>query len=138
MKFISIFIILGIIITSLSLIGCDNHSKKTTSINLQKNKSEKQQIKSLPKLIDFGAKKCIACKKMEPILDDLKKNYSAKFTTKFIDVWQEKNQTTAIKHKIKSIPTQIFFAADGKELFRHSGFYSKKEMLEKWTELGVK
>ena len=35
------------------------------------------------------------------------------------------------------IPTQIFFGADGKELFRHEGFYSKADILAKWKTLGV-
>jgi len=26
----------------------------------------------------------------------------------------------------------------GKELFRHEGFYAKKDILAKWAELGVK
>ncbi len=34
------------------------------------------------------------------------------------------------------IPTQIFYAADGKELFRHTGFYGREEILGKWKELG--
>jgi thioredoxin 1 len=34
------------------------------------------------------------------------------------------------------IPTQIFYAADGEELFRHTGFYSREEILDKWHELG--
>jgi thioredoxin 1 len=35
------------------------------------------------------------------------------------------------------IPTQIFFDADGKELFRHEGFFSKEDILAKWKEFGV-
>ena len=35
------------------------------------------------------------------------------------------------------IPTQIFFDASGKELFRHVGFYGKEDILGKWKELGV-
>ena len=35
------------------------------------------------------------------------------------------------------IPTQIFFDAESKELFRHVGFYGKEDILGKWKELGV-
>jgi thioredoxin 1 len=35
------------------------------------------------------------------------------------------------------IPTQIFFDAEGKELFRHVGFFAKEDILAKWKELGV-
>jgi thioredoxin 1 len=35
------------------------------------------------------------------------------------------------------IPTQIFYDADGNELFRHEGFYAKEDILAKWAELGI-
>ncbi len=35
------------------------------------------------------------------------------------------------------IPTQIFYDADGKERFRHVGFFGKDDILAKWKELGV-
>lgn len=91
--------------------------------------------KNLPKLLDLGAGKCIPCKMMAPILDELKKDYKSKFLIEFIDVW--KNEDAGKKHKIRMIPTQIFFDKDGKELFRHEGFYSKEDILNKWKELGI-
>jgi hypothetical protein len=53
----------------------------------------------------------------------------------FIDVW--KNEGAGKKYGIKLIPTQIFYAANGKELFRHEGFFAKEDILGKWKELGV-
>jgi thioredoxin 1 len=38
---------------------------------------------------------------------------------------------------MRSIPTQIFFDATGKELWRHVGFISKEDILGKWKELGL-
>jgi thioredoxin 1 len=89
----------------------------------------------LPKLVDLGAGKCIPCKMMKPILDDLKANHAARFVTVFIDVWE--NPDAGKAYGIEVIPTQIFYAADGKELFRHVGFYGKEDILGKWKELGV-
>lgn len=87
-----------------------------------------------PRLLDLGAGKCIPCKAMAPILEDLKKTYEGRLTVDFVDVWERQDE--AAKHKIAMIPTQIFFDADGKELFRHEGFYSKEDILSKWKELG--
>jgi len=87
-------------------------------------------------LIDLGAKKCIPCKMMAPILDELTKEYEGMFMVKFIDVWQKENASEAEKYKIESIPTQIFFDENGKELWRHTGFISKADILKKWKELG--
>jgi thioredoxin len=88
----------------------------------------------LPKLIDLGADKCIPCKMMAPILDELKKDYAGKMEVEFIDVWKNKEQ--ASRYGVRMIPTQIFYAADGKELFRHSGFIGKEDILAKWRDLG--
>jgi thioredoxin 1 len=90
---------------------------------------------ALPKLVDLGATKCIPCKKMAPILEQLKKDYAGKLEVVFIDVWEKKDE--AEKYKISLIPTQIFFDASGKERFRHEGFYSREDILAKWKELGV-
>jgi len=38
---------------------------------------------------------------------------------------------------VEMIPTQIFLDASGKELFRHTGFFGKEDILAKWKELGV-
>ena len=89
----------------------------------------------LPVLMDLGADKCIPCKMMMPVLEALEKEYAGKLSVVFVDVW--KNPGAAPKYGVQSIPTQLFFDASGKELFRHTGSYSKEEILAKWKELGV-
>jgi thioredoxin 1 len=96
-----------------------------------KNKAEKP----LPRLVDLGAGKCIPCKMMAPILEELKIEYANTFKVEFIDVWE--NPDEAKKYGIKLIPTQIFYDITGKELFRHEGFFSKEDILTKWQEFGV-
>lgn len=92
--------------------------------------------KKLPRLVDFGSKQCRACKAMEPILETCKEKYADKFTTEFIDVWQPENQPVALANNIQSIPTQVFFSEENKELFRHTGFISEEDILAKWSQLG--
>ena len=99
------------------------------------NKTEASADTTLPRLLDLGADKCIPCKMMAPILDELKVEYAEAFAVEFIDVW--KNPDAAQPYKVKVIPTQIFFSPDGKELFRHEGFFGREEILAKWRELGV-
>ena len=90
---------------------------------------------ALPRLVDLGADKCIPCKMMAPILEELKTAYAGQMEVEFIDVW--KNPDAGKSHAIRSIPTQIFYDAQGNELFRHEGFFGKDDMLAKWRELGV-
>jgi thioredoxin 1 len=89
----------------------------------------------LPKLLDLGAGKCIPCKMMAPILEEMKTDYAGTLDVEFIDVW--KNPDAAKQYGIEVIPTQIFYDATGKELFRHIGFFAKADILAKWKELGV-
>lgn len=89
----------------------------------------------LPRLVDLGAGRCIPCRQMKPILDELKRDYAAQFETIFIDVWE--NREEGKRYGIQIIPTQIFYDATGKERFRHEGFMAKKDILAKWQELGV-
>jgi len=91
--------------------------------------------KSLPLLIDLGATQCIPCKMMAPILEEIKREYAGSLQVEFIDVW--KNPEAGQKYRIRAIPTQIFYDASGKELYRHMGFMSKQDILGAWKELGV-
>jgi len=91
-------------------------------------------VSALPRLVDLGADKCIPCKMMAPILDELKDTYAGKLEVEFIDVW--KNETAGQEYGIQMIPTQIFFSPDGEELFRHEGFFSREEILAQWEKLG--
>lgn len=88
----------------------------------------------IPRLVDLGAGKCIPCKMMAPILDELKEEYAGSLDVVFIDVWED--ASAGKKYGIETIPTQIFYGPDGKELFRHVGFIAKEEILAKWEELG--
>ena len=95
-----------------------------------------KSTKGTPKLLDLGSDRCIPCKQMAPILDELKLTYAGVLDVEFIDVWKPENQQAATEYGIKSIPTQIFFDAKGNELWRHVGVISKEDILNKWKEFG--
>jgi len=89
----------------------------------------------LPRLLELGADRCIPCKMMQPILADLRKEYAGKLQVDFVDVW--KNPAEADRYGVQIIPTQIFFDSNGKEVFRHLGFFPKEEIVAKFKELGI-
>jgi thioredoxin 1 len=89
----------------------------------------------LPRLVDIGSVSCIPCKLMTPILEELTKEYAGRLQVEFIDV--NVTPDAAKPYNILRIPTQVFFDASGKEVFRHDGFFSKQDILAKWRELGV-
>ncbi|MHC4154471.1 MAG: thioredoxin fold domain-containing protein [Planctomycetota bacterium] len=89
-----------------------------------------------PVLLQLGSQKCPPCRQMKPILDKLRSKYAGKFKTKYIDV--RKDRAAGEKYGARAIPTQIFYDSEGREVFRHVGFYSEKEILAAWEKLGVK
>jgi len=92
-------------------------------------------VKGMVTMIDLGAKKCIPCKMMAPILEKMEKNYKEKAAIIFIDVWKNKDQ--AGRFRIRAIPTQIFFNKEGKEVYRHVGFMGEKAIIEQLKKMGV-
>jgi len=107
---------------------------ESKSQNLENTQTAETTAK-LPRLVDLGATKCIPCKLMAPILEELKKEYKGRLEVVFVDVWE--NPQEAKNSGIKIIPTQIFYDASGKELYRHEGFFSKEDILGKWKEFGI-
>ncbi len=90
----------------------------------------------LPVLLQLGSPGCPPCRQMTPILDELRADYAKKFQVRYIDVW--KYPTDGQKYGVTKIPTQIFYDTQGRELYRHVGFLSKKEILATWKKLGIK
>ena len=86
-------------------------------------------------MVDLGAKKCIPCKMMAPIMVKLEKAYAGKADIVFIDVWENRDQ--APRFKIRAIPTQIFFNENGEEVYRHVGFLDEKSIIRQMTKMGV-
>ena len=127
-----------------SIIGNESASTETQAGSQEKQKAaiqkagekqaSKRTEKQLPRLVDLGAGKCIPCKMMAPILEELSKEYAGRLRVEVIDVWE--NPSAGDQYKIRVIPTQIFFDPSGKELFRHEGFIGKEDILSQWKELG--
>ena len=92
-------------------------------------------VKDTVTMVDLGARSCIPCKMMAPILEGLKAEYRGKAAILFIDVWQNPDQ--AKKFKVSMIPTQIFFDRGGHEIYRHSGFMDKKTIVSQLSQMGV-
>jgi len=117
--------------------GQNNNSKEDNNKeSTKKDNTIKETQKNMPALIDLGAGTCIPCKAMKPILDEVKKEYEGKAIVEVIDVYENRDET--MKYGIRAIPTQIFFDASGKEVFRHEGYFSKEEIVAKFVEMGVK
>ena len=92
-------------------------------------------IKGKVTMVDIGAKACIPCKMMIPVIESLSAEYEGRAGIVFIDVW--KNPKESEKFGIRAIPTQIFYDKDGKEVMRHEGYFDKESIIKVLTKLGV-
>jgi thioredoxin 1 len=78
-------------------------------------------------VIDFWATWCGPCKLMNPILDEVEKEYSDLTITR-IDI--DSNKDIALQYNIQSVPTYIILK-DGKEVDRIIGAKPKFAFLKR-------
>lgn len=106
-----------------------------TSSNLQEKKEADDPLVTF---IELGSVKCIPCRMMQPIMDEVEKEFSGQVKVVFHDVWTEAGQPYGRQYGIRAIPTQIFLDKNGKEYFRHEGYFPKEQLAEVLKKQGVK
>jgi thioredoxin 1 len=92
-------------------------------------------VKGMVTMVDLGAKTCIPCKMMAPILTKLEKQYAGKAAVIFLDVQEYPEMIK--RFGLSAIPTQIFFDKDGKGVLRHRGFMSEEAIVKQFKDMGV-
>ena len=122
-----------LILTIVLLVFCTSSESATTAQVIPG-----VPVKNTVTLVDLGAKSCIPCKLMAPILVELEEEYKGRAAVVFIDVWDKANAGKAKAFGIMAIPTQIFFDKQGKEVYRHLGFLGKDDIVIKLEELLAK
>lgn len=120
----------GLFPAFLSLLFAVSLSGESLTKAASESKQPVEKKVNFPRMVDFGADKCVPCKTMAPILKDLQNEYKNQVEVVFIDVW--KDRAAGQKAGIKLIPTQVFYDTAGKEVFRHEGFMSKEDILKVW------
>ena len=95
-------------------------------------------IKGMVTMVDFGSKikSCLPCQIMAPILEKLEKAYAGRAAVIFLDV--RENQETVDGLGVQTIPLQIFFDKNGREVFRHVGVFREEAIIEQFKKMGVK
>ena len=83
--------------------------------------------------LEFGAKGCSACKRMESVMNDIRAKYPNRVNVVFLNVMLPENQRLMKYFGVAAIPTQVLLNKEGKEYFRHTGYYSTKEIIKNLT-----
>jgi thioredoxin 1 len=92
-------------------------------------------VKGMVTMVDLGARSCIPCKMMEPILEKLEREYRGRAAIVFIDISVHRDFVR--RFGIRAIPTQIFFDKEGREVYRHMGFMSERDIVAQLRKMGV-
>jgi thioredoxin 1 len=108
--------------------------KDTTSINSD-NKSDKNPLVTF---VELGSVNCIPCRKMQPVMKAIEEKYGDQIKVVFYDVWKPEQRKYAQEYGIRLIPTQVFLDKNGKEIFRHEGFFPEYEIDAFLQECGLK
>jgi len=114
-----------------------NKKVKPTSTK-DKSQPAATSDKILVTFIEIGAARCIPCKAMQPIMKEVAQEYKGQLQVLFYDVWTPQGKIDAEKYDIRVIPTQVFLDKNGKEYFRHEGYFPKEELIKVLKMQGVK
>ncbi|MBI4978434.1 MAG: thioredoxin family protein [Spirochaetes bacterium] len=103
-----------------------------------KEKASTATQKPLVTFVELGSVNCVPCKMMQPVMKAVEEKYNGKVKVVFHDVWTKDGAKHGERYRIRVIPTQVFLDANGKEFFRHEGFFPEKDidaLLEKqWSK----
>ena len=116
--------ILHIVLLSILFISCNKPKESVSSKDIINKPDEQKNAKVT--FLELGSVTCIPCKQMQPEMQSIEKKYGGQVKVIFHDVWKDKKP--AQQFGIKLIPTQVFLDENGKEFFRHEGFFPEKEI----------
>jgi len=93
-----------------------------------------KEVAPMVTFIELGASTCIPCKMMQPIMKEITADYKGLVNVIFYDL--NKDRQAGQKYGVRVMPTQVFLDKDGREFFRHEGFYPKEEIEKMLKEKG--
>jgi thioredoxin 1 len=116
------------------IISCNHQPKNTFS---DKGGNTNDTIIKVT-FIELGSVNCIPCKQMQPVMKSIEQKYGSQVKVVFYDVWTEAGKPYAEKYGVNTIPAQIFLSSNGKEYFRHVGFFPEEDVVTILKLKGVK
>ncbi len=87
--------------------------------------------------LEFGAKGCSACRKMETVMDEIREEYPDKVNVIFLNILLPESQILMKYYGIAAIPTQVLLDKEGIEFFRHTGYFSTPELTKTIINYGT-
>lgn len=129
----SLVVLVIISIGEFSLRNTETQSK----INSDKPSVTNSETKYKATFIELGSVRCIPCQKMQPVIKSVEEKYGDQVKVIFYDVWTSQGKEDAKKFDFDAIPTQLFLDENGREYFRHVGFFPEDELVKILKQKGV-
>ena len=120
--------------------ACSGQDTDTTKagVNQKLNTDKSDTLKPMITFVELGSVKCIPCRKMQPVMKAIEDKYDDQIKVIFYDVWKSDQRKYGEEYDIRLIPTQVFLDKDGKEIFRHEGFFPEAEIDKFLQKQGLK
>ena len=131
-----------------AILGCggEKNAAQQTDVNdksvavVEEKKSVESEKEGELKVtfVELGSVNCIPCRMMQPVMQEVEKKYTGQVKVVFHDVWTPEGRESGVKYAIRVIPTQVFLDSNGKEYFRHEGFFPFEDVDKILKQKGVK
>ncbi len=88
-------------------------------------------------LVELGAKDCPPCRAMEPVRKKLMADLGDSINFVYYDVWTNEGAPHGQRYRARVIPTQVFLDAEGREFFRHEGYFAEAQIRAVFKRMGL-
>jgi len=119
-------------VVAAGLISCGKSD--TTLDGISRNETQ-GATPGTPMLLELGSVTCIPCQKMVPVLERLEHEYQDRLQIESHDV--RKLPEVGRAWGVMTIPTQVFLDKDGREVFRHVGYFPYEEVVKILQEMSI-
>ncbi|NFV70725.1 thioredoxin [Clostridium botulinum] len=114
----------------------EGYSNTKGNLIKEENTNYEVNIGKMPVLLEVSSPTCGPCRKMTPIIKEIKEEYKNKVDTHIVDL--TKNPQFGDKYKVSVVPTQVFLDKDGKVFLRHEGMLTKDEIIDIINKMGIR
>jgi len=121
-----------VIMLSAALSSCSGKEN-----DMAEKKSPADKSDHVVTFVELGSENCIPCKMMKPVMKKVEEKYGSQVRVVFHDVGTSEGRPYAQSYSIRVIPTQVFLNKDGREYYRHEGFFPFDEIEKVLKKQGV-
>lgn len=128
-------ILISLFLFSVLFVSCGKKDA-TDNVSTEKLSVSNETGKTKITFVELGSVNCIPCRQMQPVMKSIEEKFGEQVKVVFHDVWKDK--APAQKYGIQLIPTQVFLDENGKEFYRHEGFFAEDEIIKLFETRNVK